>query len=64
MPKNKVKKVAGVKGGSGHMFGQMGAKPAKPGVISTLAMGKGPMYASGGKTKMFGKQTASPAKPC
>lgn len=51
------------RGGSGKMFGQMGAKPSKPGVISESQMGKGDNYACGGTTKMFGKQSATPAKP-
>lgn len=51
------------KGGNGKMFGQQGAKPAKPGVISQSQSGKGGKFAYGGKGKMFGKQSASPAKP-
>lgn len=52
-----------VKGGKGKMFGQMGAKPSKPGMISQSQPGKGAKFPQGGRGKMFGKQTASPAKP-
>lgn len=52
-----------VRGGNGKMFGKQGAKPAKPGVISTSQSGSGGKFAVGGKGKMFGKQYASPAKP-
>jgi hypothetical protein len=51
-----------VKGGKGKMFGQMGAKPAKAGVISQSQSGKGGKFAYGGKGHMFGKQSATPAK--
>lgn len=51
-----------VKGGKDKMFGQMGAKPSKPGVISQSQSGKGGKFAYGGKGHMFGKQTSSPAK--
>lgn len=52
-----------VRGGKGHMFGEMGARPAKPGVISESQPGKGQMFARGGNGHMFGFTGSKPAKP-
>lgn len=52
------------RGGSGKMFGKMGAKPSKGGVISQSQAGKGAKFPSGGRGKMFGKSGANPARPC
>jgi hypothetical protein len=50
------------KGGSGHMVGQQGVKPSRPGAISVSSSGKSSFGIKGGNGHMFGKQTASPAK--
>lgn len=48
-------------GGKTKMFPQMGANPAKPGVITQSQPGKGAKFPSGGSGKMFGKGSARPA---
>ena len=56
------KSAAFAKGGSGKMFGQQGAKPAKPGHVQTSQAGKGDKFAKGGKGKMFGFSPSVPKK--
>jgi hypothetical protein len=63
MPKATSKPSTPVKGGKGKMFGQMGAKPSKPGVISHSQPGKTAFGVKGGKGKMFSEMEAGPQKP-
>lgn len=56
-------KSFGVKGGSGSMVGQQGAKPAKPGQVSVSQAGKTSFGVKGGNTKMFSEREAGPQTP-
>lgn len=50
------------KGGSGKMFGQGGASPAKAGVTGKPNQGTNGGDVKGGRGRMFPKQSATPAK--
>jgi hypothetical protein len=52
-----------VKGGKGKMFGQMGAKPSKPGVITHSQPGKSSFPVKGGSGHMFTELEAGPQTP-
>lgn len=64
MAKATTKSSSPVRGGKGKMFGQMGAKPSKPGVITHSQPGKTSFGVKGGKGHMFGEIEAGPQKPC
>lgn len=57
-----MKKIAAVRGGSGHMVKKTGAGPSKPGKLANT--GGGGKWAKGGSGKMFGFSGSKPAKAC
>jgi len=60
----KSKSMAGVRGGSGKMFGKGHTGTQTPGQTATKPKATAGKFPYGGKTKMFGKSGAMPSKAC